>query len=471
MPIAYSYIRFSTARQGAEGKHSHQRQTDRAEQWCSENGYTLAKESYKDLGVSAWHRSSKRDGLTALLDAVSTGKIPTGSVILLDSLDRLSRAGIAETRGLIQRIVSAGVSLVDLMTATKIDSSSLNDLTADIQIGLSAWLSWQESEKKSQRVLAARAAAAKRAKKGEQIKRRLPFWLSLIDGQALINDQGAVVKRMVDMRLCGYGLTGIAKVLNSEMYQSPNNKGWSDQTVRYVLENPALYGCYRQKDGTEIDGYYPAVITKSEYLEIKPMRGKRSAALAPKSPINGITRCACCGRSLKRVESKKNGLTFVYYTCRGRINGVCDLRPWRDLDKHIRDAVKYLSVPNRQTNDHQQVATRRAEIDHRIAELEAGLSRGLAVTAILDAISSLQAERHTLVDARQVDQQDVVKLTECSDPVGFNLLLRKVVKSISVHKGRCEIIRHDGLTINMLRGGVVVGDVDRLRDHLNTIGD
>lgn len=133
--------------------------------------------------------------------------------------------------------------------------------------------------------------------------------------------------------------------------------------------------------------------------------------------------------------------------------------------------MKYLSVPNRQTNDHQQVAVRRAEIDHRIAELEAGLSRGLAVTAILDAISSLQAERHTLVDARQVDQQDVVKLTECSDPVGFNLLLRKVVKSISVHRGRCEIIRHDGLTINMLRGGVVVGDVDRLRDHLNTIGD
>lgn len=470
MPIAYSYIRFSTARQGTEGKHSHQRQTDRAEHWCSENGYTLAKESYKDLGVSAWHRSSKRDGLTALLDAVSTGKIPTGSVILLDSLDRLSRAGIAETRGLIQRIVTAGVSLVDLMTATKIDSSSLNDLTADIQIGLSAWLSWQESEKKSQRVLAARAAAAERAKKGEQIKRRLPFWLSLIDGQAVINDRGVVVKLIVDMRLSGYGLTGIAKALNSKLYQSPNNKGWSDQTVRYVLENPALYGCYRQKDGTEIDGYYPAVITKSEYLEIKPMRGKRSAALAPKSPINGLTRCACCGRALKRVETKKKGSMFVYYTCRGRINGVCDLRPWRDLDKHVRDAVRYLRVPARHTDD-AKVLQRRAEIDHRIAELEAGLSRGLAVTAILDAISTLQAERHTLVDVRQVDQQDVLKLSECSEPIEFNLLLRKVVKGINVHRGRCEIIRHDGLTINMLRGGVVVGDVDRLRDHLNTIGD
>lgn len=480
MPLAYSYIRFSTTAQSADqGGDSFRRQLDRAAQWAQANGYTLADVGYQDLGVSGWKRSAKRDGLTALLDAIGSGKIAAGSVVVLDSLDRLSRAGIVETRRLIAQVVQQGVDLVDLTTDTMITAQTLNDLSTDLNVGLGAWLAHQESEKKSQRVGAQRAAAALRARDGHQIRRRLPFWLTFDkQGQPQINDQGQTVRRIVDERLCGAGLAAIAKGLNLDGIASPNSKGWSDQTVRYVLGNPTLCGVYRQKDGHEIADYYPSVCTRQEWLDVQPMRTKRAAKLSPKSCINGITKCARCGRGLKRVEAPRNGKVYVSYVCRGRLQGLCDLPRWVDLDRHIRAACVHLGVAvgaGGQSTNSVDNARRRQEIDARIGELESSLSRGIAVSAILNSIEQLQAERSQLVDPVDVDQTALVMLVDEQDPVRFNVLLRRVVSRIEVGAFAlgsvvARVIRHDGASIVVKRGtGKVISGPDHMRDLLRDL--
>src|SRR4051812_21798107 len=93
-PTAYSYIRFSTTEQ--RKRHSLERQTERAKTWCERNGVALdTSRTWHDLGRSAFlgdHRNNPdRRALAAFLRLVEEDKIPRGSYLVIESLDRLTR--------------------------------------------------------------------------------------------------------------------------------------------------------------------------------------------------------------------------------------------------------------------------------------------------------------------------------------------------------------------------------------------
>ncbi len=51
------------------------------------------KFTYKDLGVSAYDRSNlERGALGLFLEAVEAGKVPKGSILLVEAFDRLTRS-------------------------------------------------------------------------------------------------------------------------------------------------------------------------------------------------------------------------------------------------------------------------------------------------------------------------------------------------------------------------------------------
>src|SRR5947207_4529925 len=96
-PTAYSYIRFSHPSQ-AEGD-SLRRQTEAAAEWCQKHGVRLDETiSLRDLGRSAYtgaHRKNPdRHALAAFLKLVESGKVPRGSYLVIENLDRLSREHI-----------------------------------------------------------------------------------------------------------------------------------------------------------------------------------------------------------------------------------------------------------------------------------------------------------------------------------------------------------------------------------------
>src|SRR4051794_34503177 len=92
-PIAFSYVRFSTPEQ-IKGD-SLRRQTAGAEEYCARHGLTLDTSlSLRDLGVSAFkgtHRTSDKHALTQFLKLAQQGRIPAGSFLIVENLDRLSR--------------------------------------------------------------------------------------------------------------------------------------------------------------------------------------------------------------------------------------------------------------------------------------------------------------------------------------------------------------------------------------------
>ena len=95
MPLAYSYIRFSTKEQ-AKG-HSLKRQTELREAYLSKRPDLTLDTSLtlEDLGVSAFKGANSDEGqLGAFIRAIESGIIPRGSYLLIESLDRLSRAKV-----------------------------------------------------------------------------------------------------------------------------------------------------------------------------------------------------------------------------------------------------------------------------------------------------------------------------------------------------------------------------------------
>jgi DNA invertase Pin-like site-specific DNA recombinase len=88
-PLAYSYVRMSTETQLLGD--SLRRQLERSRAFAVERGFDLV-EDYHDLGVSAFRGKNVEDGKLGLfLNAVKAGKVPRGSYLLVESLDRLSR--------------------------------------------------------------------------------------------------------------------------------------------------------------------------------------------------------------------------------------------------------------------------------------------------------------------------------------------------------------------------------------------
>jgi len=86
---AYSYIRFSTPEQ-IKGD-SLRRQLDGSRQWAEDNDYELDT-SMRDLGISAYSGANRTEGaLKKFIDLIQQGQINEGSVLILESLDRLSR--------------------------------------------------------------------------------------------------------------------------------------------------------------------------------------------------------------------------------------------------------------------------------------------------------------------------------------------------------------------------------------------
>src|SRR4051794_27885071 len=111
-PLAYSYLRMSTAQQ-ASGD-SVRRQTAARNAYLEKHGLQLP-DAFEDLGVSA-HRGRHRThgALSRFLALVNSGRVSRGSILLIEDIDRLSREPVIEAFGLFSGLLMAGIKIVTL---------------------------------------------------------------------------------------------------------------------------------------------------------------------------------------------------------------------------------------------------------------------------------------------------------------------------------------------------------------------
>src|SRR5262245_41403307 len=120
-PTAYSYIRFSS-REQRQGD-SLRRQMEKTSAWCQRNGVALDTSlTLHDLGKSAYtgeHRKNPdRNALAAFLKMVEGRRVPKGSYLVVENLDRLTREDERAALRLWMDILDAGVNIVQLQPET-----------------------------------------------------------------------------------------------------------------------------------------------------------------------------------------------------------------------------------------------------------------------------------------------------------------------------------------------------------------
>jgi DNA invertase Pin-like site-specific DNA recombinase len=289
MRIGYSYLRYSSAQQG-DGD-SVRRQTKGAADWCKRHGVALdTHRSYQDRGRSAYHGRHRKSGgaLAVFLAEVEAGQIPSGSVLIVENLDRLSRENPWDAVPLLCGIVNAGIAVVTLSPSEMMYERG-RDLTALVLAVVEFGRSHSESASKSQRmseVWGERRRAVR--EEGAVMTKRLPAWVQEKNGRLIpIAARARVVRRMFELALAGCGLSLIVKRLKDDKV-TPWGRGgaWSKAYVHKILAGKTVLGVYQPVRGGKPDGdplphYYPQVIDEVTWDRVQRLLAVRKDRRGP----------------------------------------------------------------------------------------------------------------------------------------------------------------------------------------------
>lgn len=346
MPRVYSYVRFSTPEQ-AEGD-SLRRQIEGARRYAACKGLELDESlSIRDLGVSAFKGGNVDQGLGRFLDAVRHGLVEEGSILVVESLDRISRMTPRKALALVNEIVDAGITIATLSdrqeyTAERLDS----DPMALIVAMMVAWRAHEESAMKGRRVGEAWAEKRRKVRAGEaeRLTMRGPSWL-IPDGNGWRVDEGkaATVRRIYELTLAGWGEHRIAEVLNGEgVPVLGRGKLWHRSAVSKVLRSRAVIGELvpgriehvegRKRRALEepIPGAFPAVVSAEDWLAVRSMKDGHAPAVRGRGAgrelanvLAGLARCPVCQGSMTRVSKGPGGGVPKLVCARAKVGAGC----------------------------------------------------------------------------------------------------------------------------------------------------
>ena len=244
MLTAYSYVRFSSTRQ--RRGLSLKRQLEATEAYAKKMGLALDQSlTLHDLGMSAYRSKNLKEGaLGIFLQAVSSGKVKPGSVLIIESLDRLSRDTFDEAMALFLDIIRAGIDIHTLNPERQYDKQALKKNPALIVEAIITQLrANEESEIKSYRSrknwLKKFSGAATKP-----ITASVPRWLEVIEGKIRIKPHAAqIIMQMVKLAIAGKNCTQVAQYLIANGIRSwTGNDLWDRCYVLTVLRSRALIG-------------------------------------------------------------------------------------------------------------------------------------------------------------------------------------------------------------------------------------
>lgn len=452
-PLAYSYRRFSHIKQ--EQSHSLKRQLDIAVEYCQKNNLQLVEDkeyNFLDEAVSAYKGKNVDDKgeLRRFYDLVEKKAIPTGSYLIVESLDRLSRQHPREALPRFMDLLNADINIVSVNDG-RVYTKDFNQLDLIVSI-MEMSRSYSESENKSIRVGKAWRDLQEAARDGRPMGATKPAWLDAIYAggdkaspkekpvRFEVNEAKADVVRMIfRMATAGSGRDVIARTLNEQGIPSFKGTTWGGSSVSQIIRSPTVIGLYqpytgkgkaREPVGAPIPGLYKAIISEQEFYAANGavtdrFRGKVTKQSGNINLWQKIAKCAVCGEAMHTAskgqdKSKDGGKNErrTYMQCREARKGKCTGKAVR-LDKSELVFKQLLAKVNSlsliQSNVHSIQADLHA-VDARIAEQQATLqehmkflrersspSLRLLVAECEDEITTLEAQRVELQQALATD--------------------------------------------------------------------
>ncbi|SDK75186.1 recombinase family protein [Microbulbifer yueqingensis] len=344
-PKAYSYIRFSSKAQ-AKGD-SLRRQLEDTRLYAETHGYELDDSLIlKDLGLSAFDGSNVEKGaLGAFLRLVQDGEVPSGSCLIVESLDRLSRDEILKAFNVFSNILTAGIRIVTLSDGMEYSEESVGANAGQLFISLTLMSrAHEESATKSRRLKAVWEQKRKLISR-RKLTAKCPAWLRLNEGRSsyeIIEERASLLKEIYRMSVDGHGKNAIATYLNENKIKPwGRSLGWQTSYIDKLLKTRAVLGDFQPHKmvsgkptpvGDVIEDYFPQVITYelfhqaqnaiSSRLRKGGVKGEGVTSLFP-----GVLKCGYCGGSIK--HRRKGSGKQRYIICDSAHRGMgCIKKNW-----------------------------------------------------------------------------------------------------------------------------------------------
>ena len=316
---AYSYVRLSSKKQltgsGIE------RQTAKPEQICFQNGWTLNKQTFSDLGVSAFKGKNRLKGdLGAFISLFQDGKLLPQPVLIIEAFDRFSREDIDESEPQLINLLKSGVCLHISFVNKTFTKESIKSLGDRIEILLALKSAHEYSANLSRRVREAKQRKFERIAKGEtaNVNELAPSWLDWKDKTFSLNSNSTIVSSIFRDYLAGNSICSIVKKLNLSKTPSFRGGQWHTASIRFILSSRSTFGEFKGKK------LFPKVVQETDFNKAQAMlEHNKQRKGRPSNLINlfrGIIFCEC-GKPV--TMSRNKGRNFAYYRCQYNKFGTC----------------------------------------------------------------------------------------------------------------------------------------------------
>lgn len=291
------------------------RQLGYAKEVAKERGLQLDDSlTMKDSGLSAYHKDNVKKGLLGVfLKAIDKGKVPIGSILVIESLDRLSRAEPIESQAIVSSIINAGITVITAADRKEYNRESIKNNPMDlVYIILVLIRANEESETKSKRVRSVLKDQCEKWLNGERGFRvkcgKAPKWVKWDDeikNFVFETREKEIMLRKIELFKQGFGGLKMAKIINKE---------FGAGTVHHTAAN-----VYKEVKRTSLIGelhvtiedtpyvlkdYYPPLLTRNEFNHLLADSVKRGATKENQKFVGilagiDVFKCGNCGQSIK----------------------------------------------------------------------------------------------------------------------------------------------------------------------------
>ncbi len=478
MKRAIAYLRFSSLQQ-VQGD-SVRRQKKLIDEWLKHNAdYYLDPVTFEDLGLSAYRGQHAISGaFSEFMEAVQKELIEAGSVLLVESLDRLSREKIGDASDRLRTILKAGIDVVTLTDGTHYTRDSLDDPYSIIKAILIAQRANEESEIKSKLQRAVWAEKRKQAaEKGEIMTRHCPSWLKVNaagNGFEVIEDKADIIRTIFEMRLDGRSFEKISQALNVQGKKNLRGKvsQWNSASIERLVKSKAVIGVlspsYRitVPDVEDISNYYPAIISIEDFERVRRIsyepESRRNTNFNPHliNIFKGLMHCKECGHAIILTGINTKG--YGYYVCSMRRQHRCKTEAVRrdltdrylitgvikgasGMDLHLSGETALTSMTARQLE-----LTGKLQNVIKAIELAPDV-RELTVRAaeISTEIIKLKSDMAEIQDERDMKAASALNVLNVADRKEFQLIARRIILDIKIDgkSKTCDIYLHNGMKV------------------------